>query len=105
DALRCVDPESAAVVAAIVRDERRHVKFARAISARYAPDRETLERMLQAAREVEARAFDEHSRDFLRFMVERDLLAVPVPERLFWRALVAASSRRPPVPMAERAAI
>jgi len=88
-ALRAVDPESAAVVARVIRDEQRHVKYAQAISRRYAPDQTTLEQLLCYFREVEARAFSESSRAYLRFAVEHDLLATGEPEGLFWRGLVA----------------
>jgi rubrerythrin len=88
-ALEAVDPESAAVVRTVVRDEERHVKYARAISKRYAPDPETLAATLRRIREVEARAFAEHQRAFLRFVVANDLLDVTAPERLFWRAVAA----------------
>jgi len=50
DALRPFDPESAAVIAAITRDEERHVKYARAVSQRYAPDPHTLDQVLAVCR-------------------------------------------------------
>jgi len=95
-ALRRVDPESAAVVDEITRDERRHVRYAQAIAKRYAPDAETLETTLGHCRAIEAQAFAEHGRAFLRFAVEHDLLAVRGPERLLWRALVAVADPRTP---------
>ena len=73
-ALGRVDPESAEVVAAIIRDEQRHVGYARAISRRYAPDPASLEQVLGLCREVEARAFAENERAYLRFAVEHELL-------------------------------
>jgi len=73
-ALGRVDPESAGVVAAIIRDEQRHVGYARAISRRYAPDPASLEQVLGLCREVEARAFAENERAYLRFAVEHELL-------------------------------
>jgi hypothetical protein len=86
-ALARVDPASAAVLGSIVKDEERHVKYARAISKRYAPDAATLERTLARYREVEARAFADHGRAFLRFVVERGLFdAGPIEQRL-WRAV------------------
>jgi len=74
-ALRPVDPESAGVVAGIIRDERRHVQYARAISRRYAPDPATLELVLGLCREVEGQAFAENERAYLRFAVTHGLLA------------------------------
>jgi rubrerythrin len=93
-ALARVDPESAAVVTSIIRDEERHVRYARAISKRTAPDPATLGQSLRHFREIEARSFADHNRAFLRFAVEHDLLAVRGPERLFWR-LVAAWTDAP----------
>lgn len=81
-ALRRVDPESAGVVAEIIHDEQRHVKYARAISRRYAADQATLEQVLEVSREVEGRAFVENEQAYLRFAVEHDLLADSGPARL-----------------------
>jgi len=104
-ALRRVDPESAAVVAEIIRDEKRHVKYAQAVSRRYAPDQAALEDTLRYSRAVEARAFRDFGRLYTRFAVEHDLLAVRRPELLFWRMLVALSGRlRPDVTPLRQAA-
>ena len=70
-ALRAVDPESADTLAAIIRDEQRHVGYARAISRRYAPDEATLEQVLTLCREVEAIAFTENQEAFRHFVSER----------------------------------
>jgi rubrerythrin len=75
DALRRVDTESADVVAAITRDERRHVQYARAISRRYAPDETSLEQVLTLCRQVEALAFADNEGAYLRFATERGFLA------------------------------
>ncbi len=88
-ALAGVDPESAAVLARIVRDEERHVKYAIAISRRYAPDPETLAGTLARVRAVEASAFEAHNRALMRHVARHELLAVPRPARLIWRALAA----------------
>jgi len=76
-ALRPVDSESADVVTAIIRDEQRHVGYARAISRRYAPDEASLGQVVALCREVEARAFAENERAYLRFAEEHDLLVCP----------------------------
>jgi hypothetical protein len=86
-ALCAVDPAGAAVVLAIVRDEERHVKYARAISRRYAPDAAALEHTLARYRTAEARAFAEHGRALTRHVVDRAFLDVRGPERLAWRLL------------------
>jgi hypothetical protein len=91
-ALRPVDPGSADTVARVLRDEERHVRYARAISRRYAPDETTLERTLRRFREVEARAYADHGRAFASAVADRDLLSARGPERLFWRALSAAQA-------------
>ena len=89
NAMRPMDPQSAAVIDRIALDEQRHVKYAKAISRRYAPDAETLERSLARLRKAEARAFAEHSQAFLCFSVEHNLSEAGVAEQLLWRALVA----------------
>jgi hypothetical protein len=89
-ALRRVDRDAAQVVETVIADERRHVRYARAISRRYAPDVATLTRTLARFRRAEALAFAAHGQDFLRFAVDNDLLAIGWPEKLFWRALGAA---------------
>jgi hypothetical protein len=91
-ALRPVDPASADTVARVVRDEERHVRYARAISRRYAPDEATLGRTLRRFREVEERAYAAHGRAFAAAVAERDLLTVRGPERFFWRALSTAQA-------------
>ena len=92
-ALRRVDPHAADVVARVVEDERRHVRYARAISRRYAKDADTLARTLARFRRAEATAFAAHGQAFLRFATDHDLLAVGWPEKLLWRALGAAPAR------------
>jgi hypothetical protein len=89
DAMRPFDPESAAVIDRITRDEERHVRYAKAISRRYAPDAATLERTLARLRTAEAKAFEEHSRELLRFATELGLGEARAAERFFWRAVVA----------------
>jgi rubrerythrin len=91
-ALRPVDPASADTVARVLRDEERHVRYAKAISRRYAPDEATLERTVRRFREIEERAYAEHGRAFAAVVAQRDLLSVRGPERLFWRALSTAQA-------------
>jgi hypothetical protein len=90
-ALRPVDPESADVVAAVIRDEERHVGYANAIGRAYAPDAETHARTLHRFRAAEHRAFTAHGADFLRCVVDRELLTVGPIERWLWRALALSS--------------
>jgi rubrerythrin len=94
--LRPVDPETASAVERVIRDEQRHVKYARAIGRRHAPDEATFARTLKHVREVEEAAFAEHADAFVRIAVERDLLDVGPVERMFWKGVALASRARPP---------
>ena len=95
------DPESAAVIREVANDELRHVKYAIAISRRYAPDALTREATLRRFRAAEQRAFVEHGRVFLAQAVTADLLDVRGPERLVWRGLAALERQRSAaIPMA-----
>jgi rubrerythrin len=89
EALSHVDPDSARVVAEVTRDEARHVKYAQAISKRYAPDAETLARTLHRIRAAEQRAFFDHRRESMRVVLGRGLFDVGRVELFVWRALAA----------------
>jgi len=84
------DPETAEVVRSIARDEQRHVKYARAVCRRYAPDLQTLETTIARFRAAEATAFAEHGKATIRYLLSHDLLEVSFPERVMWRAVAAA---------------
>jgi hypothetical protein len=88
-ALRPHDPRSADVIEEIIRDEARHVLYARAIAKRYAPDDATLEAARAHAHALEARAFEEHGRVFGAYMASAGLLGASAPERMMWRTLGA----------------
>jgi hypothetical protein len=87
------DPRSAEAIMAVVRDEERHIKYANAVSRRYAPDATTLARTLERYRVAEAAAFVEHGRLFLAQAVAHDLLAVSAIERWAWRGVAALQPR------------
>lgn len=91
-AIRPYDPESADVIAGIARDEERHVKYAKAISKRYAPDAQALARTLARFRDAEARAYVEHGAAFLHFAVDHRLLDVGGGEALLWRAFAKVAT-------------
>jgi rubrerythrin len=91
-AFRRVDPETADVIDAVVADEGRHVRYAHAISKRYAPDEATLTRTLARYRAAEERAFFEHGAALLRFAVRNDLLEASRAERAAWRLIATSSS-------------
>jgi rubrerythrin len=96
NAMERFDPESASVIRRVVQDETRHLKYAKAISKRYAPDAEALASTLQRLRRAEARAFASHGQAFLSQALEADLLAVGRVERVAWRLFVALGGRRRP---------
>jgi rubrerythrin len=87
EAVRPYDPETAKTIDAIVEDEKRHVKYAKAISKKYAPDETTLARTLAKFRAAEAKAHVDHGATFLSFALDEDLLAVGRVEKLIWRAM------------------
>jgi rubrerythrin len=93
-ALAPVDPESAEVLARVVEDEKRHVRYARAVSRRYAPDAETLEKTLAHVRAIERSVFEAHLAATMSHALENRLLAIGPAERLVWRALAAVQARR-----------
>ena len=95
-ALLEVDPQSAAVLAEIICDEERHVKYAEAVSRRYAPDTQTLSQILTYCRQIEARAFAEYTRAYFRFALDHDLLAVSGVESEFWRAAASLPAANQP---------
>lgn len=88
DAMRRYDPESAAVIDEIAEDERRHVKYAKAISRKYAPDPITLHRTLVQFREAESKATVDHGSAFLEFALDKHLLEIGRGEELLWRTMV-----------------
>ncbi|WP_394839322.1 ferritin-like domain-containing protein [Pendulispora rubella] len=104
NAMRPFDPESAAVIDRITRDEERHVKYAKAISRRYAPDDATLERELARFRAAERRAFEENGRALLAFSLSRGLDATRGLERLAWRLLISRNAPASFRPAAENGA-
>jgi rubrerythrin len=91
DALEPHDPESARVIRDIIVDEERHVKYARAITRRYAPDDATLARTLDEFRALEARAFDDQGRAFLGWCAAHDLVGTSALERAGWKTFALAT--------------
>ncbi|HPH67205.1 MAG TPA: ferritin-like domain-containing protein [Kofleriaceae bacterium] len=82
------DPESAAVIAQIMADEERHLKYCAAITKRYAPSPAALEAGLRTYRDAEARAFRKQQQ-----LTGQTLLAMPVMpkyKRWVWRAVLDA---------------
>jgi len=102
-ALRPVDAQSARILEGIIADEERHVKYARAISRRYAPDETTLARTLAELRALEDRAFADHGGDFLRWAAAHELLGTSALARGAWRAFALATRARPAYGRSRRA--
>jgi len=96
-AMRPFDPQSAAVLRSVLDDERRHVKYCRAVSRRYAPDPLTLAEELGRFRLAEARAFRDHSRRNMTHILDAGLVESPFKTAM-WRGVVALSSRSKELP-------
>lgn len=93
NALEPYDSVSANTIREVAKDEARHIKYAKAIGKRYAPDEATLAATLERFRVAEARAFERHGQAFLRQAIHGDLLAVGRLERTAWRLMLAANDR------------
>ena len=93
EALETVDAGSAEVLRQVIRDERRHVGYARAIARQYAPDASAYERTIAFYRAVESRVFEEQQRDFTRFLLDRGLLGLTRLEDAILRATVTGPIR------------
>ncbi|HEX6839464.1 MAG TPA: ferritin-like domain-containing protein [Polyangia bacterium] len=94
-AFDAVDADTARTIDAIVADEERHVRYARAITQRYAPDAATLADALAEFRALEARAFADHGRDFFAWAAAHDLVGISALERAGWRAIALATRALP----------
>ncbi|MFO0631898.1 MAG: ferritin-like domain-containing protein [Nannocystaceae bacterium] len=93
--LRRFDPESAAVLEQVWRDECRHVGYAHAVARRYAPSPEALARTLAAIRTAERRAFAEFDAALLRTAIEGGWLEAGALERWAWRGIAALGRALP----------
>jgi hypothetical protein len=92
-ALERYDPASASVVWQVARDEENHVRYAKAISRRYARSSYALDATLQEFRAAEERAIERHGRAFLACAVDARLLDVGRAEQLGWQLLVMLGGR------------
>lgn len=90
------DEESAALLAAVSRDEERHLRYCEAISRRFSDDEEERRRRLARYRALEARCFDEVQAANLRILVEHGYVGHRPWTRLLWRALARAAEKRLP---------
>jgi rubrerythrin len=88
------DTRTADVIRQVAADEERHLKYCRAISLRYAPDAAAHAAELRRFREIESRAFAEHSRASMRHALDGGLVRGSRAERWLWRGLLALGERR-----------
>ena len=91
DALRKFDPKSASVIVEIEADERRHLRYCHAISKRYAPSTEDLDRTLASFRRAEAEAYQDHTRRSLEFLLGNGFVRSRA-KTIFWRGVATAAS-------------
>ncbi len=82
--MRRFDARTADVLRGIAQDEERHLRYCRAISARYAPSESIREARLVELREIEAHAFREHQNKMLQYTLDRGLL--PKGWTWFWKS-------------------
>jgi hypothetical protein len=92
EALETVDARSAEALRQVIRDEQRHVGYARAIARQYAPDPSAYEQTITRYRAVESTVFEEQQRDFTLFLLERGLLGLSAIEDALLRTTVTAAS-------------
>jgi rubrerythrin len=95
-AMRTVDVTAADTIAAIAKDEGRHLRYCHAIARRYAPDDATRVATLKKFRRVEAEAFRDHSARNLHHMLDRGFLP-PLPT-IVWRGISAVTKRAKALP-------
>jgi rubrerythrin len=89
EVLRQHDPQSAAVIAEIMKDEERHLRYCAAISKRYAPNMAILEKKLALYRDAEGRAFQKQQMLTTAHMWTMN--AMPPAKTWMWRALLAVT--------------
>ena len=104
NAIEPYDPESASVIREVAADETRHIKYAKAIAKRYAPDEATLHSTLARTRAAEARAFVEHGHALFAVAMANQLIDAGPIERLVWRGLAALRGPAPQPRIASLAA-
>jgi rubrerythrin len=81
-AMRRFDPKTADIIERIVEDEARHIKYARAIALRFAPNHEAYEQVLEAG------TFERHGNDFLEYALEHGLLTTSALGKPFWKLII-----------------
>lgn len=96
--VRLGDEGTAAVFRDVAADERRHLKYCRAVGLRYDGSPEAFAARVQAMRAVEAEVYGAQTRAFLRWMIDRGWLDLG-PAAALLRGLVGlADGLRVPAP-------
>ncbi len=91
EVLRPIDPTTADLFAALLKDEERHLKYCHAITRRFAPSPATLEATLRHFRAAEAAEFEVNGNLSLTFILDERLLDEPRWVQGVWRGLGAAA--------------
>jgi hypothetical protein len=93
------DLASARLFRSIGADERRHLKYCRAVGRKYAGSDEAFDREVDRFRDVEARVYGQVSRGFMKHMLVNGLISFPSVLGLGLRALMSlADAVRLPAP-------
>ncbi len=103
EALEPVDPESARVMAGVLEDEKRHLRYCVAVSRRYARSEEERLEVLEHMRAAEARAFGANQLANMEYTLSRGWVGGPL-ETAFWRVIRSVARVLPVRPEAHRAA-
>ena len=94
EVMREFDPASADVLARVLADERRHVRYAIAVGRKYARDELEFFDLVTKFRIAEERAFMEHTVAMTQHALDNDLLDMGFVERAAWRALMRLTELR-----------
>ncbi len=73
----------------MIADERRHLKYAKAISRRYAPSQAARDRTIDRVRAAEDEAYRANLEAFTRIAIRQDLLEVGRVEKIFWKGIAS----------------
>lgn len=95
EAFRGPDPESSAVFAQVLEDERRHLKYCVAVAKRYAASEEERLSVLARMREVEGRVFQQNQLANMEHTLSSGYLGWQTP---FWRCVQWLSRVAPVAP-------
>ena len=89
------DNDTAAVLARVEEDEKRHLKYCHAITRRYTPDEQQRMKQLAEMRTLEAQAFAENGRANIDWTLHQGILTGW--RRTLWTRLAALQRRQKPM--------